>query len=83
MRKEEKMKIFAFILSIISLFLWWEAPYCAACLIALNAAVLFFRYDKSVICRLTAIFSIIALGLSIWNRDLHVGLEMLKMYYGA
>lgn len=77
------MKIFTFILGIISLFTCWEAPYCVACFMVLNAVILILKCDKSVICKLTAVFSIIALGLSIWNWDLNIGVKMLEMYYGA
>ena len=77
------MKALAFILSFISLLLWWEAPYSIACIMGINGILLFKTYDKSFIWILTAVFSLIALSLSIWNWDLHVGLKIVEMYKGV
>ena len=77
------MKALAFILSFISLLLWWEAPYSIACIMGINGILLFKTYDKSFIWILTTVFSLIALGLSIWNWDLHVGLKIVEMYKGV
>ena len=74
------MKALAFILSLISLLVWWELPYSIACLMGINGILLFKTYDKSFIWIITAIFSLIALGLSIWNWDLHVGMKIVEMY---
>ena len=77
------MKALAFILSLISLLLWWEMPYSIACLMGINGILLFKTYDKGFIWILTAVFSLIALGLSIWNWDLHVGMKIVEMYKGV
>ena len=77
------MKALAFILSLISLLAWWELPYSIACLMGINGILLFKTYDKSFIWILTAVFSLIALGLSIWNWDLHVGMKIVEMYKGV
>ena len=77
------MKALAFILSLISLLVWWEMPYSIACVMGINCILLFKTYDKSFIWILTTVFSLIALGLSIWNWDLHVGLKIVEMYKGV
>ncbi len=74
------MKALAFILSLISLLVWWELPYSMACLMGINSIILFKTYDKSFIWIITAIFSLIALGLSIWNWDLHIGMYIVENY---
>ena len=75
------MKALAFILSFISLLLWWEAPYGVMWVMVLNAVILLLKYDKSVICKLTVVFSIIALGLSVWNWDFSVGMYIVEHFF--
>lgn len=77
------MKALSFVLALISIFLWWEMPHSVACVMAINGIILFKTYDKSFLWIITAVFSLIALGLSIWNWDLHVGLEIVEMYKGV
>ena len=77
------MKVISFILSIISLLIWWEAPLLTVGIVAINAILLLKSYDKSLMCNATIGMCVIAAWLSIWNWDLHIGLKLVEMYYSA
>ena len=72
------MKIFSFILSIISLLIWWEAPILTIGLAAINAILSVKTYDKSFMCKSVIGMCIIAVGLAIWNWDFHVGMYIVE-----
>ena len=78
--KRRLMKTLSFVFGLISILLWWEIPYSVAYLMAINAIILFKTYDKSFVWIMTAVISIIALGLAIWNWDLHAGMYIVENY---
>ena len=74
------MKVTSFILGVISLLIWWEAPLLTVGIVTINAILLLKSYDKSLMCNVVIGMCVIAVGLSIWNWDLHVGMYIIKRF---
>ena len=82
-RDSRIMKIILLLLTIFATTLWWEIPSLCLILSLFAICLMIFKKVGGIFFKIILIISIITIALSIWNWDLHVGMNVLELAYSV
>jgi len=74
------MKTLTTIFTTISVLTWWHVPILAMMFSLINIISLLLKRSSETHYKVVLVISLIAIGLSIWNWDLHIGMGIIEKY---
>lgn len=74
------MKTLTTIFTTISVLTWWHVPIDAVIFSLINIIILLLKRSSETHYKVVLVISLIAIGLSIWNWDLHIGMGIIEKY---
>ena len=74
------MKTLTIIFTTISVLTWWHVPIIAMMFSLINIIILLLKRSFETHYKVVLIISLIVIGLSLWNWDLHIGMGIIEKY---
>ena len=74
------MKTLTTIFTTISVLTWWHVPIIAMMFSLINIIILLLKRSSETHYKVVLIISLIVIGLSLWNWDLHIGIGIIEKY---
>ena len=74
------MKTLTTIFATISVLTWWHVPIIAMMFSLINIIILLLKRSSETHYKVVLIISLIVIGLSLWNWDLHIGMGIIEKY---
>lgn len=74
------MKTLTTIFTTISVLTWWHVPIIAMMFSLINIIILLLKRSFETHYKVVLIISLIVIGLSLWNWDLHIGMGIIEKY---
>jgi len=74
------MKTLTTIFTTISVLTWWHVPIIAMMFSLINIIILLLKRSSETHYKVVLIISLIVIGLSLWNWDLHIGMGIIEKY---
>lgn len=74
------MKTLTTIFTTISVLTWWHVPIDAMIFSLINIVILLLKRSFETHYKVVLVISLIAIGLSLWNWDLHIGMDIIEKY---
>ena len=74
------MKTLTTIFATISVLTWWHVPIIAMMFSLINIIILLLKRSFETHYKVVLIISLIVIGLSLWNWDLHIGMGIIEKY---
>ena len=74
------MKTLTTIFTTIAVLTWWHVPIDAMIFSLINIIILLLKRSSETHYKVVLVISLIAIGLSIWNWDLHIGMGIIEKY---
>ena len=78
--KKTNFKTLTTIFSTISVLTWWHVPIDAVIFSLINIIILLLKRSQEIHYKVVLVISLIAIGLSLWNWDLHIGMGIIEKY---
>lgn len=64
----------------ISVLTWWHVPIDAVIFSLINIIILLLKRDSGTHYKVVLVISLMVIGLSLWNWDLHIGIGIIEKY---
>ena len=74
------MKTLTTIFTTIAVLTWWHVPIDAMIFSLINIIILLLKRTSETHYKVILVISLIAIGLSLWNWDLHIGMDIIEKY---
>jgi len=74
------MKTLTTIFATISVLTWWHVPIIAMMFSLINIIILLLKRSFETHYKVVLIISLIVIGLTLWNWDLHIGMGIIEKY---
>ena len=74
------MKTLTTIFTTIAVLTWWHVPIDAMIFYLINIIILLLKRTSETHYKVILVISLIAIGLSLWNWDLHIGMGIIEKY---
>ena len=74
------MKTLTTIFTTIAVLTWWHVPIDAMIFSLINIIILLLKRTSETHYKVILVISLIAIGLSLWNWDLHIGMGIIEKY---
>ena len=74
------MKTLTTIFTTISVLTWWHVPIASMMFSLINIIILLLKRSSETHYKVVLVISLIAIGLSLWNWDLHIGMGIFEKY---
>ena len=74
------MKTLTTIFTTIAVLTWWHVPIDAMIFSLINIIILLLKKPSETHYKVILVISLIAIGLSLWNWDLHIGMGIIEKY---
>ena len=74
------MKTLTTIFTTISVLTWWHVPIIAMMFSLINIIILLLKRSSETHYKVVLIISLIVIGLTLWNWDLHIGMGIIEKY---
>lgn len=74
------MKTLTTIFTTVSVLTWWHIPIDAVIFSLINIIIILLKRLNETHYKIVLVISLIAIGLSAWNWDLHVGMSIIEKY---
>lgn len=74
------MKILTTIFTTIAVMTWWHVPIIATIFSLINIIILLLKRSYETHYKVVLAISIVVIGLSLWNGDLHIGMGIIEKY---
>jgi len=78
--KKVNYKTLTTIFTTISVLTWWHVPIVAMIFSLINVLILIWEKSSKPHYKIVALITLIIIGLSIWNWDLHIGMNIFEKY---
>lgn len=73
-------KILTTIFTTVSVLTWWHVPIVATMFSLINIIILLLKRSFETHYKVILAISIMVIGLSFWNWDLHIGMDIIEKY---
>ena len=74
------MKTLTTIFTTVSVLTWWHVPIDAVIFSLINIIIILLKRLNEIHYKIVLVISLIAIGLSAWNWDLHIGMSIIEKY---
>lgn len=78
--KKINYKTLTTVFTTISVLTWWHVPIDAVIFSLINIIIILIKRSYNTHYKVVLIISLITIGLSIWNWDMHIGMRVIEKY---